>query len=80
LSKDIENLGACIGRSNIFFTEITSRLQIDPSGIMDLRAGTHINEIEKCLKQNELTVLNRLIFKNSAGEIQMFSAQSEESE
>ncbi len=74
LSKDVENLPACVNKGNQFFSKMAERYTLSPAHYTVLKHYMFPYELEVALKQNELAVYNQIIFNNGASEIQLFSA------
>lgn len=75
LSKDIENLSAAVNKSNAYFLNMANSYGINYSDFTKLNTGMHINEMALVLKQNELNLLNQLIFKSNHSHNQVYTAQ-----
>lgn len=75
LSKDIENLSASVDRGNAYFLNMANSYSISYGDFTKLTTGMHVDEIALVLKQNELNLLNQLIFKLDPGQNQIYTAQ-----
>ncbi len=75
LSKDLENLTASVNRGNSYFKKLNDAFHLDLSEFTILTAAMYGNDIATVLKQNELTLFNRLIFKGQAIQINPATAQ-----
>lgn len=75
LSKDIENLSAVVNKANHYFDVVSEQYAIRKLEFIPLTTFMHVNEIASVLKQNELNLLNELVFKTNASTISLHSAQ-----
>ncbi len=62
ISKDVENLRASVRLSNTYFEEIWDKAGLRKDEMMLLTTDMHTDEIQVRIHQNQLTLLNRLIF------------------
>ncbi len=74
LSKDIENIQASVNRANRYFETMSSKHVLNHSDFIALRTDMHLDEIATDLKQNELNLLNQLIFKTGKTGLPMYTA------
>lgn len=74
LSKDIENIQASVNRANRYFETMSSKQALNHSDFIVLRTDMHLDEIATDLKQNELNLLNQLIFKTGKTGLPMYTA------
>jgi hypothetical protein len=75
LSRDIENLGACMHLTNEYFIGIAHRYGINPADFRQLNAGDHVDNISLTIKQNELDLLNQLILRSDSAGKYLYTAQ-----
>ncbi|PBQ34397.1 hypothetical protein CNR22_22335 [Sphingobacteriaceae bacterium] len=75
LSKDVENLSACVNRANAYFLNLANSYGINQSDFGKVSTEMHINVIAITLKQNELNLLNQLIFKSRPNQLIPYTAQ-----
>lgn len=74
LSKDIENIQASVHRANMYFQKMSSRYVLNQYDFIVLRTDMHLDELATNLKQNELNLLNQLIFKTGKTGLPMYTA------
>lgn len=74
LSKDVENIGASITKSNVYFDSAARVYHLDSSEFVKLGKNVPLHEVETVIKKNELNLLNKIIFKNKIG-MPMYTAQ-----
>lgn len=74
LSKDIENIQASVNRANRYFENMSAKHALNHSDFIVLRTDMHLDEIASNLKQNELNLLNQLIFKTGKTGLPMYTA------
>lgn len=65
VSKDIENLNASIRLSNTYFKEQALKYQLNYNDFEIPSGNFSLDELEIMMKQNQLNLLNQLIFKYS---------------
>lgn len=65
LSKDLENLGASVGMANRFFEQLALKYGMESSVFLRLNALMHVDEVEKIIRQNELSFLNLFLLNYS---------------
>jgi regulatory protein YycH of two-component signal transduction system YycFG len=75
LSKDVENISACINKSKQFFDTISVKLQINRRDFITIDRNMTLEEIATALKSNELNLFNQILFKSNKGESLMYTAQ-----
>ncbi len=75
LSKDIENIGASINKSNNYFDVLASQHGFSPYDFIKVKNGMHVDDIATTLKQNELTFFNKILLKNNKSDLLLHSAQ-----
>jgi len=75
LSKDIENLSAAVNKANAYFLNMANSYDINYSDFTKLSTDMHLNVMATVLKQNELNLLNQLIFKMNRNQAIPFTAQ-----
>lgn len=64
LSKDVENIGASINKSNAYFVTAAKQYDLDSAGFMKLEKSIPLNDVETTIKKNELNLLNQIILRN----------------
>ncbi len=74
LSKDIENIGVSVKRGNAYFKSLSSKHGVNPSDFTTLRTDMHLDEISLILKQNELHLLNQLLFRSGKTNLPLYTA------
>lgn len=74
LSKDIENLSASANKANAFFTTMAERYNLSIE-FAKLSTGMHVDVIARTLRENELALLNALVFTTGSGTPLLHSAQ-----
>jgi hypothetical protein len=77
LSKDVENKHACVAGSNDFFKKLAVEHGVSPGKLLSMNVMMDADEMEIVLKENELLVLNQVIFNNSGADIRLFSVHDE---
>ncbi len=75
LSKDVENLGACVAMSSQYFEALTKQYRLNPSDLKRIEAGMHINDIASALKQNEMVLFNHVLLQTGANAVPLHAAQ-----
>jgi hypothetical protein len=65
ISRDVENLKASVNVSNSYFAELSGEFGLNPKDFNSIHTGMHVNEIAVMLRQNELNLLNQLLFRLS---------------
>jgi hypothetical protein len=75
LTKDIENLPSVVQHANNFFNESQRNYALSDSGLVLLETDMHIDHMALLLRQNELNLLNRLIFKLDTNNVYLYTAQ-----
>jgi len=75
LSKDIENIGASINRSNSYFDTLAKQHNFSPYDFIKVKNGMHVDDIATTLKQNELSFFNKILLKNNRGDLLLNAAQ-----
>jgi hypothetical protein len=75
LSKDIENIGAAINKSNSYFDTLASQHKFSSFDFIKVQQGMHVDDIATTLKQNELIFFNRILLKNNKSDLLLHSAQ-----
>lgn len=65
LSKDLENLGASVGMANRFFEQLALKYDMESSIFLKLNTLMHLYEVEKIIRQNELSLLNHFLLNYS---------------
>ena len=80
LSKDVENKNACVARSNDFFEKLMFKHELSQGELVSMSGLMDMDEMEIVIKENELLVLNQVIFNNSGADIRLFSVHEENGE
>jgi len=75
LSKEIENLQACVGKANAYFLSLSKEFHLNVSDFERLNTGMHINDITTALKQNEMIFFNHILLKSGSDAIPLHSAR-----
>ena len=75
LSKDVENLQASVNMAGTYFSTISLKYGISTYHFKPIHVGMSTNEIFVVIKQNELNLLNQLIFKSNPNGFLLESAQ-----
>jgi hypothetical protein len=75
LSRDHENPTASINSANQYFGLLSRAIPSGTEGPMVLRSGMNPKEMQLAIKQNELWILNNLIFLQKDQEIKLFSVK-----
>ena len=75
LTIDIENINASLIKSNQYFTSAAKKYGIDTVGFVVLYKGVPLRDIVPIIKKNQLSLLNKIIIKNSLNDSLMLTAQ-----
>lgn len=75
LSIDVENLSACITKSNTFFVTTSKAYGLDTLGYFNLYKGLPLSEFELTIRKNELCLLNKMIISRNKNNGLMLTAQ-----
>jgi len=71
LSKDVENPGACAVVANKYFEKTFDQLALLDANRVMLTPRMGKEEMEFVIRQNELFVLNELVFQNSGTDVRL---------
>lgn len=75
LSKDVENIGASVNKSNNYFDTLAFKNKISSHNFIKLKNGMHVDDIATILKQNELSFFNLILLKNNKSDLLLHAAQ-----
>lgn len=75
LSKDVENLSALVDRANAYFLNLAHSYGVNYADFTELNTKMSLSEIASVLKQNELNLLNQVIFKSRPQQLIPYTAQ-----
>ncbi len=74
VSKDVENIAASASMANHFFADLARSYRFNTSDFIQINTLMHVNEIERAVRQNELTFLNLYLLKYAPDRISLGTA------
>lgn len=74
MSKDVENLQASVNLSNRYLNDLCAEHRLNSSSFHILKTNLSLSEISYFLKQNELNVLNQLVFQKLNRKVNLHTA------
>lgn len=75
MSKDVENLQACINLSGKFYDELAVKYNINRSDLINITHEMSLEETANAIKGNELNFFNQIIFRYKGSAGTMYTAQ-----
>ncbi len=75
MSKDVENIQACINLSKKFYDELTVKYAINRADLIDITPEMSLEETANAIKGNELNFFNQIIFRYKGSTGTMYTAQ-----
>lgn len=75
ISKDVENISASVNMGNEYFEQTAEDFSLNGGQMIMLTTLMQSGQISNTIKENELTLLNRLIFLNTKTEVTVYTAR-----